>query len=221
MTVSIGVPTLNRYDLCAGLIESAYAVWPPDRFLVVDNGAALPDAGFDTPHPVEIIRPGVNIGVASAWNLFARECLVNDEDRLLISGDDVVLYADTLKRLVDTMNDLDVDFIYPDPSQSTRAGQFSCFMVRKRLFDKVGHFDEAFWPAYFEDNDFHYRMKMVGATEAVASCGYYHAMSATMAAFDAEQLEAHHTRFRASRDYYISKWGGGPHEETFQTPFNA
>jgi GT2 family glycosyltransferase len=229
--LTLGVPTLNRYDLCELMLGSACLnTRVPDRLAVVDNGSQLSE--FDVPMftiggeptrrlAAEVVRPGRNLGVGPAWNLLAKKYLEAPEDRLLICGDDLSLGADCIDQLLKTMTETDADFVFPDPARSKMHQMFSCFMVRSSLFEKVGYFDERFWPAYFEDNDFHRRMKFAGAIEAVAPCGYDHLNSGTMKRYSKEELEQHHVRFRAVRDYYIEKWGGLPGEEKFSIPFDA
>lgn len=39
---------------------------------------------------------------------------------------------------------------------------FSCFMITKQTFKRVGDFDEKMFPAYYEDNDYHVRMHRAG-----------------------------------------------------------
>jgi GT2 family glycosyltransferase len=94
-------------------------------------------------------------------------------------------------------------------------------MVKLSLFERVGFFDERFYPAYFEDNDFHYRMKLAGATEAIAPCGYDHVNSATIQKYTPKQKEAHHERFKRLRSYYVKKWGGMPGSEAYTIPFDG
>lgn len=224
MITALGVPTLNRYDLCAKLVDSARRSRPllPDVCAIVDNGGTLAESTFQNPDmPVAIHKPGHNLGVGPSWNWLAQKYLQKPSDRLLICGDDVVLHPATITMLVHVMGKTGADFVMPDPALSTTPQMFSCFMVRSSLFTKVGYFDEKFWPAYFEDNDFHRRMKIAGAIEAVAPCGYDHLNSGTMKAFSKEEVEVHHVRFRACRDYYIEKWGGLPGAEKYEQPFNG
>jgi GT2 family glycosyltransferase len=192
--------------------------------VVVDNGGKLRQESFINPRhtvPVQLLQPPSNLGVGPSWNLLAREFLLTEEDLLLICGDDVTLHSDTIEKLVQVAHVSQADFVIPDQSRATMPQAFSCFMVRKSLFEKVGYFDERFWPAYFEDNDFHRRMKIAGAVEAVAPCGYDHLNSGTLKAYSKQELDQHHVRFRACRDYYIEKWGGLPGEERFNEPFNG
>lgn len=224
MRISLGIATLTRYDLCAKMIESACdgVTRKPDHVVVIDNGGNLPASGLHSlKHEVEVLRPGKNLGVGPSWNVLARHCLQSPDDRLLISGDDVELNSDVIDTLVKTMEECGLDFVFPDSNRSINHTMFSCFMVRSTLFEKVGYFDEKFWPAYFEDNDFQRRMNFVEATYGVSPCGYRHASSATMKSYTPDELEAHHVRFRACRDYYVSKWGGLPGAEKFTMPFDG
>jgi len=217
--IVLGVPTLNRYDLCEKLLASAFGgTRPPDLVVVVDNGGRFDWAHDDS---VEILRPGKNLGVGPSWNLLARRYLKGQDDQLLICGDDVTLHPDAVEKLVATMVETNADFGSPDPLRTTMHQMFSCFMVRWSLFEKVGYFDEMFWPAYFEDNDFHRRMKLAGAAEAIAPCGYDHLNSGTMKKYTKDELELHHQRFRECQSYFVRKWGGLPGAERFTVPFDG
>jgi len=98
---------------------------------------------------------------------------------------------------------------------------FFCFGVNiPRLINACGSFDENFFPAYFEDNDMHYRMKLAGAKgyiniRAVA----WHVGSATQNA-DPTNPNCSQEQFHNLKIYYVTKWGGMPGEETYTNPFN-
>ena len=94
---------------------------------------------------------------------------------------------------------------------------FSGFMINKMCWDTVGKLDEAFKPAYYEDNDYHYRINLKGLKAIVVPTSlFYHYGSRT-------NLEAYGKPFIDSsknHQYYVLKWGGNPGKETFKTPFN-
>jgi len=212
MRVVLGVPTLNRYDLLADLVASARASSrPPDEIVIVDNGGTL------AMEQVTIMRPGRNVGVGPAWNMIARAAFHGRDDRLLLVGDDVRLATDAIEVLLRTHEQTGADMVYP----GHLAGNiFSCFMCTPMLFGRVGYFDEDFAPAYFEDNDFHYRMRLCGVKDAAAPCVVAHQGSATLARFSAAQLEEHHRNFERLRQLYVRKWGGVPGSEAYITPYN-
>lgn len=219
MRLTLGCPTLRRYDLLEKMIISAQTgTRAPERFMVVDNGGSLAPGEALRCLALDIHVPGENLGCARSWNLMARHVLLTDDDALLIAADDVLFEPDTIGSALRVMEDGDFDFVTPEP------GGFSCFLVRKRLFEKVGWFDEQFWPAYYEDNDFHRRMTLSGITsEARAPGRYVHVNngSQTVASFSRDERMEHHRRFDSNRDRYVAKWGGLPHCETFIVPYNG
>ncbi len=90
------------------------------------------------------------------------------------------------------------------------------------IVNSVGLFDEWISPnyGYFEDNDYHRRMKLLGFDiRPIESAGVIHVGSSTLKNFSPYEEKIHHERFRAARDRYIQKWGGLPGEEKFLTPF--
>jgi GT2 family glycosyltransferase len=154
-----------------------------------------------------------NFGVANSWNYFIEEAERDGYDAVIVANDDIYLYVDVLSRFVEKMQDH--EFVCFEGQNA-----FSFFGIHTSLFNKVGRFDEAFWPAYFEDNDYHYRMKLLGLPTAyVEEPSYYHRMSATLTAFDFQRKMMHHHNFRKNTMYYQSKWGGMPHEEEYTIPF--
>lgn len=99
---------------------------------------------------------------------------------------------------------------------------FSAFAVNRFCWETVGEFDEAFAPAYFEDNDYHYRMKLAGVEAVVYPPAlFYHYGSRT-------QNEANESglpimpppMFENNRATYVRKWGGVPNEEKWKYPFD-
>lgn len=97
---------------------------------------------------------------------------------------------------------------------------FSAFMISRMTVERVGEFDEGFYPAYFEDNDFHYRINLAGLKAVTyPPAMFYHYGSGTSnenkisEAMRGVQFERNHAYFR-------EKWGGDSTNETFRKPFN-
>lgn len=207
--LTVGCPTLCRYDLLELMLATASeGDLKPDRYIVVDNGMALGRRWWLDHHKVEVISPGGNIGVAAGWNTI----LGRSDDHLVIVGDDVKFHKNTLSEMVRTAEASDADFVFPSPNFGG-ATMFSCFLIKKRLVERIGGFDEVFHPAYYEDNDYHRRMKLAGATEALAPCAYDHAGSATVKALGGDGGAA-----AANGQRYMWKWGGYPGAESLTVP---
>jgi len=94
---------------------------------------------------------------------------------------------------------------------------FSAFMVDRECWDKVGEFDEIFAPAYYEDNDYHYRMQLAGLKAITyPPAMFFHWGSATQL----EALGRPLTNSANQHAQYVRKWGGDPGKEIFKAPFN-
>lgn len=96
---------------------------------------------------------------------------------------------------------------------------FSAFMVDARLFEVVGPFDENFRPAYNEDIDMHWRIKLAGH-DAVKYEGarFYHHGSRTIGedhVLNAQNVATH----AANNRYFAEKWKYKP--PTADDPFTA
>lgn len=86
---------------------------------------------------------------------------------------------------------------------------FSCFLLSKETWDVVGEFDAKFKPCYFEDNDYHYRMKQADILAiAYTGAGYYHYGSRTQNSVPEGLCPGE--RFRRNRSYFIAKHGVDP-----------
>jgi len=211
--IVVCIPTLNQYHLTNLLIDSVErGTLPADKYVVVDNGGSY--EGHPSPK-VEVVRPGKNIGCAPSWNIFMQ----NYQGIKIICNDDLEFHPDTLEKMVASYREHpEAGIIVPDHGA---GNAFSCFIVCSKCWETVGPFDEAFSPAYFEDNDYAYRLKMAGfPVQLVTDCAYIHHGSQTIKAFTADQMAGHHERFNRNREYYIRKWGGMPERETFTIPFN-
>lgn len=220
MHLLLGIPTLKRFDTLEKCIKSALAGTKiPDLILIIDNsgGKLKNEAWFDEmkDHPrLSVIESPWNFGVASSWNTI----LAYTNDIALISNDDIEFGETTIEDFYNEFTRKNLNFLCD--SKAGLAG-FSLFMINPYLvFEKVGLFDPQFWPAYFEDNDYAYRMKLVNEPMSMLDTQFSHFGSATVASYNEAENTEHVKTFLANRDYYIKKWGGLPGEELYTSPFN-
>jgi hypothetical protein len=210
--ITIGVPVLKRYDLLGKLILSAEKGFlVPDKYLVVDNGGAMK---YSSPK-IEVYNPGRNIGCAAAWNYIIR----NTPEIRIITNDDIEFTYDTIKLIVENYDENCLMGLSSIPG----INLFSCFSLSDKIFNTIGEFDESISPnyAYFEDNDYAYRMKLHGGfNRKYVEANVNHLGSATLKVFTDEEERAHHNRFRLAKENYVAKWGGMPGEETFTKAYN-
>ena len=221
-SLTLCAPTILRYDLCDRLIVSASkGIVTPTHYKILDNGNSYArkwHKAHPLPVDVEIISPNGNIGVAAAWNHF----LKTTEGLLIIANDDIEVFPDTIKRMT--------DMYYANKDKTvvlyslSGMNAFSFFLVHSSIRDKIGLFDEGFYPAYFEDNDYIRRIQLKGCKQKILhNARYIHHDngSATLKEQKRRNIAKDHDKnFRRNRDYYIKKWGGLPGKEKFTKPFN-
>lgn len=208
--ILFGAPVIRRYDLLWRLLKSVErSELKPDRVVVVDNGCKIDE------HPwrsmaTDIVHPGKNIGCSGAWNTLL-DHVASSDDIVIVSNDDITLSPDSLSMIVDGFQQS--DFV---------AGHgFSLFAMRRRLVDQIGFFDEHFFPAYFEDNDYTWRMKLAGFKHHVVDGKADHVGSASLHCLPDEEQREFGRVFDKLRLYYFQKWGGRPGEERYKRPFNG
>lgn len=213
--IIIGIPTLNRYDLLKKCVNSIYlGNINPDRLIIVDNGGALDFNEFSMYENVSIFKPGNNYGVARSWNWLIQQTKL--QHPILITNDDVEFSENDIQKFYSGYENGN-DFIYTE--NTSPLNMYSCFLISPNIIKKVGWFDENFYPAYYEDNDYAYRMKLAGIEFNSVATNISHVGSATIKSFSEAEISMHHNQFRNNTVYYTRKWGGLPGKEVYITPF--
>jgi hypothetical protein len=222
MHIGIVIPVLNQFEKAINAISS-----------------------INTVHNYEVkIIPQYRIQrpLAAAWNEGLDWSLHRHHSFTLIINDDILFSPQCIDNMVTSFLRLEkeskcvmitgnnVRSLYDDPMHTLEYEtdvvayqehpDFACFMVRPTIKKRIGPFDENFAPAYFEDNDYHYRIKLAGLRAFNdVSAPYYHYGSQTQNATSNFPVVAPFD-FDLNYSYYVSKWGGGPEHETFAHPYN-
>ena len=204
--IALIVPVLKRFDLFTELMNS------------VDTDV----------RPFVIENYKHNLGVAGAWNEGMRRALTSGYEYAIISNDDVRFQAGAIEEIYSILKETDAVLVsanqngwYNGDDNHPEGADFFCFGVNiPKLINTCGSFDERIFPAYFEDNDMHRRIRLANQTAYIAKNAIaWHVGSATQNA-DPANPACPPERFQELREYYITKWGGPPDQETFDRPFN-
>lgn len=210
---------------------AAYEAWaalskiPRDRLVIVDNsldGIPLGDSlGFAAYHRqtqyVEDVGHlvGVNLGVARSWNIGRAEVLHQAADWLVIASTSVRFGPpgglDFLDRLGECAGSPGVR------ADATLGWHF--IALASGLLARTGWFDENFYPAYFEEDDYIHRMHLDGIDTAwpfIAPVDAEHINAQSLQMPEVSDI----VRFGPLAAYYRSKWGGNPKHEAYKTPFD-
>ena len=224
MHLTLVIPTLNRYDRLEAMLDSvASSTSKPDQIIVIDNGRKLLYEPFLFRHNnVDIYIPHENLGVAGSCN----QALRMVRDWWFHCNDDVELEPTLIEKM---RAQLPLYVAVDDPNQIMMlipdygvGSAFSVFMMHHSIVGQIGWWDESFFPIYFEDNDFGYRMNLAGVKrKVVEGCKYHHHTSSTIKGLPPDQQRLHHDNFRKLQEYYINKWGGPPEQEKYSRPFDG
>lgn len=204
----IGIPTINRADLLNDALQKYAKDFPSVHIIVLDNGNQNIYVGADN---IRVFNLGSNQGVAKSWNWLINKGFNIGYANALILNDDIYLGK---------TEDQVEEYINRHPNHGFFVGKgvnWSSFILRKSTFEKVGGFDENFFPAYFEDNDYCYRMLRAGITR---DQDYFLNPQIYRNSMTIAKEPKLNLGFEKNKAYFVQKWGGLPSQEKFKTPFN-
>lgn len=165
---------------------------------------------------VNVAYPQLNLGTCASWNLIMNFGQISGYDGAFITGDDVTIDTEWGLSLMVEAAERDPDRLY-----FVQGLGFSGFCVTKQVLHRVGWFDEGFWPAYFEDNDYHWRAKQVGVEWSDVPIKVSHVGSGSLKGWkEWEDYNANRV-FVTNQRRYVEKWGGGPGHEQWTEPWHG
>jgi glycosyltransferase involved in cell wall biosynthesis len=211
----LAIPTLNRYDLCRRLIEHVErtSTRKPDSYLIIDNGGAFETEALELGDRIVVYRPGRNLGVSASWNYALRTA--HPGKHVAIVNDDVLPEPNELSLLYDCLE------AHRGRAVHARAEGYSFFAQSPETTMRVGDYDERFWPAYHEDQDYEHRLKVAGVARIDVALPSQKEGSQTLAAADDGLRRVIHRGMQRNYTYYCLKWGGPPGEERFTKPVGS
>lgn len=163
---------------------------------------------------VVIINNRMNAGFGGAINQIIKQNV--DCNYWFITNDDWHVAPGELKRLAARLQQEFVGLL----CEAGDLNGYSAFVMSDEMVSRVGLMDENFYPAYCEDNDHRYRMKLAGLSWNRFPLQAEHVISSTLHS-RSEFEERNKFTFQRNIAYYIEKWGADRGQEVFTTPFNS
>lgn len=212
------IPILNGRELTKDCIKSVLAQDVPVEVYVIDNGSNDGSAemlrawGDKRVHYVPARRPSV----AASWNYGLDYVFSNGATHALVLNNDTLLRPDSVRLLltenapfvtcVGNGNPKCVEGPWNLPTNPPRPHpDFSCFLISRECYDKIGRFDEKFIGAYAEDADFHIRMHKAGINAYCIDIPFYHYAAGTIK--ESADPTGIQTQADKNRAYFKQKWG--------------
>lgn len=218
LRIGIVVPVLNMFEQAVDLIYSAKSQNEIKFYL-------QPQYRYQVP-------------LAAAWNRGIRSAIADQCDVIIVSNDDVLFGPQSIDELAKIAHEMEDKYVmaFPvdvldglnDPAdilfgEGWRLGienkedqSFSCFAIKPDFFEKCGTFDENFDPAWWEDADMKYRIKLLGYKTFQTDVPYVHLRHQTTMNLT---LPLNSVK---SGEYYVKKWGSAKKDlrEAYANPYN-
>lgn len=204
-TLALGIPTINQKELLEEALQVYRQTFKNRHIFVIDNG----NQGFqDEGSHLVFWCNGTNIGVAASWNKIIERQSRLGYSHVLILNDDVILHRKA--REIE-------DFIFENPADLYTGFGFYSFVMPLATYRKIGGFDELYYPAYYEDTDYQYRLQVAGCKTIDTDILLPEVLRKSKSG---EKDPSLYNNVFQCRKHYETKWGGPPTHEQYKTPYN-
>lgn len=236
--------TKPAIDSVRTAMSEAFVKGAVSEFLLIDNGST--DETKDESAKISKENATIHVqrneemwGFQRSVNFGVKFFLDKGFDLVMVCNNDIVMHPQAVARLVERFskggvamatcldatgecdnkpeNIFKLSDVEKEKCPESPHPNFSAFMVSRECWETVGEFDEIFFPAYYEDNDYHYRIqlaKLLAITYPPAM--FFHYGSRTQN----EAIGRPLTDSGNQHGQFIKKWGGNPTQEKYTLPYN-
>lgn len=191
------------------------------QVLVVENASKDgTGAWLDSRPDLTTLRLTTQDSVAGCWNRALRWLFIEHQaPYVLVTNNDIKLRPDSYRWLVADgglfvtcvgkrdPECVEPPFIAPDPANKRPHPDYSCYLMRRECFERVGEFDEGFKRAMCEDWDHHWRLQSAGIRAECLELPFYHYGSATVKCCDSRERLDIQRQADLNREFFKHKWG--------------
>lgn len=149
----LGFATLTKFDMAQRLLDSID--YPVEKVVIVDNSGKrswIPEPN-EFVKDLWVIRLPHGLGANGAWNLIIKSTPF--APYWVIANDDSWFEPGALKIIDEQVDITKFNFVDINP-------KWSCVVPTEGSVAIAGLWDEAFHPIYFDDNDYEWRMDLLG-----------------------------------------------------------
>jgi len=184
----------NNLHLTKKAVASALAQDIPCDVIVVNNASTDGTADWLRTRDIMSYSPVHQLSLAACWNhaLKLTWGVLGRKDALVINNDAEIrkdcyrllqLWSSRTEFVTCVSVDTPERAFHPALNWSYHCRphpDFSCFLITKKCWDTVGPFDEAYYPAYCEDSDYHVRMHRAGINAECVDLPFLHHGASTI-----------------------------------------
>lgn len=224
ITVSLVIPLYNQVDYTKRCIESIdRCTQVPYELILVDNASTDETQEYLQQVKATVMTNATNLGCAKAWNQGVRAA---KGTFIGILNNDIVVTPGWLTGLLNFMEQGSHGIVSPAAregplnydleayareftrscARATRSAIYgACLVIHRRVFDKIGLFDEGFHYGGCEDIDFLWRTKQAGFSVAMTGAVLIHHFS--MVTQDAVKRSETKSYPLENLAHFQKKWG--------------
>ena len=168
---------------------------------------------------------GVNRGLSRTWNEGVLAAYDEGADVVIVANDDVAFGPGDVGRIAAKAVAARDRYVVSCAGYHERLGRrlpshgYSCVAINPIAIETIGCFDENFFPAYCEDQDYARRAALAGLVEEnCPDTNVVHGGSSAIFA-SPSLMRANALTQARNMAYYVRKWGDHAGRERFATPF--
>jgi hypothetical protein len=137
------IPTMIHYNLLQNMLDSIDV--NINELIIIDNGGKLQSIDCPQANKISIINFPRNLGVATSWNLGIK--LTPYSKWWMFASDDIIFQPNKLQKIIDSNFESII-------INKTGSRYFSAFAIHENVIDKIGLFNEYFYPGIGEETDY-------------------------------------------------------------------
>lgn len=141
--------------------------YPIENFIIINNNPdlltreldGLVKKSYKFIEKLKVYHMPYNLGCAEGWNLIIKSFMFSPY--WIICNDDVSFTPGLLEEMNIAAQDKEVGMVHHKPiylPHLKKFGTFELFLIKDWIVEKYGFFDTNFYPAYYEDIDYIFRL---------------------------------------------------------------
>ena len=218
--------TRNCLELTKRCVESIRSqdIW--NSYIAIDNGSSDGTKEW-MEYTMPFARFNENRGVSFGWNYGLNFILARHPHCLVLNNDVIIpkwFYSKLLSYNEPFVTGVAVENMEqiaqrPERMPLNPHPDFSAFLIRREVWEKVGPFDERM-KLYASDCDYHVRAHRAGIKMYKANVPFYHERSSTLKLANPTEQAEIHAQANRDREVFKSLYGCLPGEPAYYELFN-